>query len=254
MHKVLSAAFFALALAAAGCGAKSTPAPDPTAESASPLEARVPFLDVALASNDVALRPDQRKDLEALKASLVAKHAAVKTEMKSLGTLLADGLEKGALDDTSVDAQLAKVHGAADAAKPDFVAAMQKLHDALDASQRQALVAAMKEHKGMHHRGHGFMAVLKDLDLSSQQKDALRTAMGGHEHEGFEKAHAEMRAAFESFASDSFDAKSLEAMHAKGPAAFADKSVKFVRAAMPILDQAQRAKLAAAIRARVEKA
>jgi Spy/CpxP family protein refolding chaperone len=250
IRKLLSLALVAGSLASVACGGNASTA-DKTETAASPAEQRVPFLDVAL-NADIGLRPEQRTSLEALRATIAAKQQAVRGEGKTLANMLADALEKGSLDKAAADAQVAKIAVASDAVRPDIQAAIGKVHALLDPAQREAVAAAMREHKGKHggFGGKGqLFAVMKDLDLTSEQKDALKAVWHAqHEKGGDHQAKkAAFHAALDGFAKPDFDVKSLPEHH-KNPATFAERGVAMVEAAIPILDQAQRQKLAAAIR------
>jgi hypothetical protein len=256
MRKLLSIALVAGSLAMVACGGNASSS-DKQEQSASPMEQRVPFLDVAL-NAEIGLRADQRKSLETLRATLATKNDAVRAEAKTLANMLADALEKGSLDKPAADAQVAKIVAASAAVRPDIQAAIAKVHELLDPAQREAVAAAMKDHKGRHFGGGKgqLFAVLKELDLTSDQKDALKSVWHAQHEKGetSEKAdHQAKKAAFhaalDSFATNQFDATALPDHH-KGPAHFAERGVAFVQAAIPILDAGQRQKLAAAIRAK----
>lgn len=249
IRKLLSLALVAGSLASVACGGTATATDTKEESAASAVVERVPFLDVALGA-DIGLRDDQRKSLEALRATLATKNDAVRTEGKALANMLADALEKGSLDKTAADAQVAKIAAASAAARPDIQAAIAKVHAILDPAQREAVAAAMKDHKGKHFGGKGHMlAMVKDLDLTSEQKDALKAVWHAqHEKSGdHQTKKIAFLAALDSFAKPDFDATSLPEHH-KTPASFAERGVAMVQAAIPILDQAQRVKLAAALR------
>ncbi|MGZ3420426.1 MAG: hypothetical protein ACXWUG_29705 [Polyangiales bacterium] len=253
IRKLLSIALVAGSLASVACGGTAS-STEKQEQAASPVEQRVPFLDVAL-NADIGLRADQRKSLEALRATLATKNDAVRAEGKALANMLADALEKGSLDKGAADAQVAKIVAASAAARPDIQAAVAKVHELLDPAQREAVAAAMRDHKGKHFGGGKgqLFAVLKDLDLTSDQKDQLKAVWHAQHEKGEKGDHQAKKAAFhaalDSFATNEFDAKALPEHH-KGPAQFAERGVAFVEAAIPILDAGQRQKLAAAIRAK----
>jgi uncharacterized membrane protein len=252
IRKLLSLALVAGSLALVACGGTGSATDTKEESAASPIAERVPFLDVALRA-DIGLRDDQRKSLEALRATLATKNDAVRGEGKALANMLADALEKGSLDKAAADAQVAKIAAASAAVRPDIQAAIAAVHATLDPAQREALAAAMKEHKGRHFgfgggKGH-MLAVMKELDLTSEQRDQLRAIWHAqHENGGDHQAKkTAFHAALDSFAKPDFDVKSLPEPH-RNPATFAERGVALVQAAIPILDQAQRQKLAAAIR------
>ena len=225
--------------------------------------AHFPFLDHALESDAVALRPEQRTALEAVRADLVVKTADSRKEAKAFAELLAKDVEAGKLDRAEVDAQIAKMQAAGEANKPAFQAAMTKVHDTLDMSQRKALVASMHDEHG-EWKHHGFHKQMKELDLTSEQKEALHTAMKAERaaHEGdsaagaahFKEMKLHMKETADAFVSDGFDAKTVDlGRHAMGAAKWATHAARFVEVAIPILTSEQRALFAKQIRARAEK-
>jgi Spy/CpxP family protein refolding chaperone len=239
--------------------------------------ARLPFLDHALNSDAVALRPEQRTALEAVRTDLVSKTADARREAKALAEILAKDVEGGKFDRAEVDAQIAKLVAATDANKPAFQDAMTKVHDILDQGQRKALIESMhagaRGEKGKHHEGRpghegggfGFRKEMEELNLTTAQRDALHTAMKA-QHEATEgkdkkpdgqdwkamKTH--MKETADAFVSDKFDAKTVDVgMGRMGGARFATHAARFVEVAIPILDAPQRAILAKQIRARAAK-
>jgi Spy/CpxP family protein refolding chaperone len=96
----------------------------------------------------------------------------------------------------------------------------------------------------------GFLA--RDLDLSEQQREAIRNAMeaqrpDGAEHKArFERMKAERKARLASFASDSFDAKQFTTPPEDAPAMKhpGERMVRALAVVVPLLDAAQREKLA----------
>jgi len=269
LARITLATVFVGSVAFAGCsGPASTnpPGTNVTAEAKSGPQGHAPIVDLALTTESLKLRADQRKTLETVQTDLQAKTGDVRKEGKALALALASSLEAGKLDHDTIDPQVAKVKSAIEAQKPVHQAAMQKLHDTLDKEQRQALVEAMHDKFKGHHEGFGkggfhMKKLLGDLNLTSDQKDALHAAMkaqfkGDHKekgdsHEWGKVGKEHMKKLADTFVSDDFDAtKAHMGMH---PEAFAMKAAKFVEVAIPILDADQRATLAKKIRAHAEK-
>ncbi len=280
--RIMLATIFVGSTALAACSGTTGPSTKgevTNAESKSEAhESNVPVIGLALRLDTLKLRPEQRKTIEAMEVDLEAKGAGVRKEGKALAIFRADGVDCGKVDQEAIDAQSAKVKTAMEAQKPVFLAAMQKLHDTLDMEQRKALVAGMHDHfmgmgkgKGKekdgdhkeshwgHHGGgkHGMKGLLKDLNLTDEQKDAFHAAMKADHKEhksekgGFHEARAKMKEAAEAFVSDSFDANKFDLPnHAGG---FAARMAKMVEVGIPILNADQRAILAKRLRAHADK-
>lgn len=192
---------------------------------------------------------------------------------------LAEGVRAGKVDASAVTAKLG--------APPDFeerraalAGALQTLHATLTKEQRSALVASiqkrMDEHGPKGERGEhgpkgergmrggmpmgplGFL--LRDLDLKDTQREAIARALEAQkpseaDHEAmkqrFEAMRGEMRARLQTFTADSFDAKAFLTPPAgdKGPGKMnpMEHMVKELAVVVPLLDAAQREKLATLI-------
>jgi Spy/CpxP family protein refolding chaperone len=184
---------------------------------------------------------------------------------------LAAGVRAGKIDPAAL---------AAPAAPPDFeqhraavAEALNTLHATLTKDQRRALVDAlekklaehdpgdMPEHHGDrehgdHGRGGPLGHLLRGLDLSDAQRDAIHKALEAQApappdreemKKRFEAMHTEMRAKLEAFAADTFDAKTLAAPPAgmeHGPGEHMAHMVKELSIVVPLLEPAQREKLA----------
>src|SRR5262249_28265173 len=102
--------------------------------------------------------------------------------------------------------------------------------------------------------------LLHGLDLTDAQRTSIESALAAQrpappDHEAmkkrFEAMHTEMRAKLESFVSDTFDAKAFatppEKMAGEGPKEHLARFVNDLSVIVPLLDPAQREKLAAEI-------
>lgn len=138
------------ALVGSGCAATST-TETPTAQTvqaATKAPFTVPahgFVKASLdALGDVALRPDQRPQIEQLAKDAEARHVPVRQATEALMLAAADQVQAGTVDRAALQPKIDAVKAAMDAAKPADAAALEKLHSILDASQRGAFVDALK--------------------------------------------------------------------------------------------------------------
>ncbi len=138
------------ALVGNGCAATST-TETPTAQTvqaATKAPFNVPahgFVKASLdALGDVALRPDQRPQIEQLAKDAEARHAPVRQATEALMLAVADQVQAGTVDKAALQPKIDAVQAAMAAAKPGDAAALEKLHAILDASQRGAYIDALK--------------------------------------------------------------------------------------------------------------
>jgi len=223
---------------------------------------RGPFMIFHLAMSELDLTTAQRTTLQGVVDGLhpaEGEHAAP-TEIFST---LADGVRAGKIDQAALQAKV-------DALKSDHAqgpakaaAAFQTLHDTLTAEQRTQLVASvrqrMDEREQKHasgeeeHAAEGDKPVapfLHGIDLSDAQRTRVEQALsdaGWTKAEGkarFEQMRTKLQSALDAFAGDKFDAAALLPTMAQGPTDHLNKLVAALSAILPVLDDAQRAKLA----------
>ena len=217
----------------------------------------------ALALEDTSLTADQRARVEAVRAELSAASASEKTARVALADRLAAQITAGALDRAALEPYMTAIETARATDKPAEQKALNDLHAALTSGQRARLVEAARAKLDKHaFRDDGkerLEQVADELELSDTQRRAIKArvvaqlgahfADHGHEHGEF-KARAEAIA--QAFASDSFDAKTLDV--GKDASAFmrpmGEAMLTLVEATLPELSPAQRAKLAEHVRAR----
>jgi Spy/CpxP family protein refolding chaperone len=183
---------------------------------------------VGEALGDVALRPEQRTELEKLAAAAEARHLAMIDGRKELMGAVADQVEKGSIDRAALQPKIDRVVAEGEKVRPDDRAALVKVHALLDTEQRNAFVDALEARmKGKHegakgkHRGgprDGFAKMKQladDLKLTEEQRDQIKTVMKeGHKEGGRgghpmgadfrERMHAG-KGALESFRTDKFE-------------------------------------------------
>lgn len=264
---VFGVALLGTAVAAAGCGAESSASAVQTAPSA--LRAGGPAANVARALDQVVLTSTQRAEAGRAVDALADALAPSRAARRDLLNTLAKGVEAGAVAHADVEKKLEQVAVADAAAVPAVQAAANRLHELLDAEQREELLEAMRD--GFREDGdelggprERMKALAKAMDLSSDQKDALRDQMRatlgareeGHEDDGraeLKKAFGRMHEIAKAFLSDDFDAAKLGlGADATGlRARWLELGVKLVETSLPQLSQTQRKTLGSFLRERL---
>lgn len=108
------------------------------------------------ALGEVALRPDQRAELEKLAVAADARHAAMADGKKELMLAIADQIEKGAIDKTALQPKIDRIVADLEKGRPEDSASLARMHAILDPEQRNAFVDALEhQFKGRHHGGKG---------------------------------------------------------------------------------------------------
>lgn len=197
------------------------------------------------ALGEVALRPDQRTELEKIAVAAEQRHVAMADGKKELMLAVADQVEKGSIDRAALQPKIDRIIADLEKGRPEDTASLARLHAILDAEQRNAFADALEtkfkhghhghggagekggggekgekgakgepgDHGGGAHNGggmHGMMQLAEDLKLTddqkSQIKDALKAGREGHSvREMFDRMN-EGKKVLESFRSDKFDA------------------------------------------------
>jgi Spy/CpxP family protein refolding chaperone len=188
------------------------------------------------ALGEVALRPDQRTELEKIAIAAEQRHVAMADGKKELMLAVADQVEKGTIDRTALQPKIDRIIADLEKGRPEDTASLARMHAILDPEQRNAFADALEakfkhghhgkggggekgakgeagDHAGGAHKGggmHGMMQLAEDLKLTddqkSQIKDALKAGREGHSfRETFDRM-SEGKKVLESFRSDKFDA------------------------------------------------
>lgn len=224
------------------------------------------------ACDDLELKDAQKTQIDAIAKRL---HDQVQpgAQRKEMSSTLAVGIKAGKLDTAKLTALEADADKAADARRDAQAQALDDLHAALEPAQRKAVVdklrqglAAREAHHAEHMGDAGkpdaaeftkrrLVRMTKALDLDAAQRNKVEALLGKGEHAkgpngaGPDAAKQRMTALLDAFASDTFDAKKLDAGPAghfkpsEGIAHYAD----FLGKLLPILKPEQRDKLAAQI-------
>jgi Spy/CpxP family protein refolding chaperone len=169
---------FALSLGAAsvvavGCGGSvEQPQTQASAASKAPIAQNthgvVKMFGAAL--GEVALRPEQRTEIEKLALAADQRHAAMGDGRKELMLAVAAQIESGAIDKAALQPKIDRIVADMEKGRPEDNAALARVHAILDPEQRNAFVDALEAHfkggfhggkaghhggKGKHHGGEG---------------------------------------------------------------------------------------------------
>lgn len=116
---------------------------------------RGPVRFIGEALGEVALRPEQRVEIEKLAQEADARHATVAADRKALMLAFADQIEKGAIDKAALQPKLDQIRADEEKIAPSDRDAFVKLHGILDSEQRNAFVDAMEARFKAKHDHHG---------------------------------------------------------------------------------------------------
>lgn len=148
---------------------------------AGPMHGAGKLIDKAL--DEVQLRPDQKTEVEAMKAEAEKRHAPVKAAKDRLAVAVADQIEQGELDRCALAPDIKALASAVADARPDDRAAFEKLHTLLDSTQRTEFVDALERQWGAIEKMHEPAAMAdkmeKDLKLSDEQKTSMEKILTG---------------------------------------------------------------------------
>jgi Spy/CpxP family protein refolding chaperone len=127
---------------------------------------------------ELQLQPEQRRQIDELKAQAKARHAPVKEAMRALAIALAAQIEKGDIDRCALDKMVTDLASAMAKAHPGDRAALQGLHAILNSEQRTKLVDGIKRGLDEHMKMHGAQRVTekiaRKLDLREDQKVSVQ--------------------------------------------------------------------------------
>jgi Spy/CpxP family protein refolding chaperone len=210
------------------------------------------------ALDKVALRPDQKTEVDQLVAAAKARHESVRAAHVVLRGTVADQVLAGKVDRAALKPQIDALLDAVDKSRPDDRAAVVRLHDLLDKGQRDQLVSAVESSfraRMQDHKRGGPHQWAADLNLSDQQRDQIRAAMrdqfnrdgdGAREH--WRGAHEQGRRLLQSFREDKFTLDGTTMPGRERMERGIDRMIELANAAVPILRPEQRAIAAQKIR------
>jgi Spy/CpxP family protein refolding chaperone len=223
---------------------------------------------IAMSVDLLGTTPDQSAAITQIRTDLHTKMQPARDAEKTVLLALADGVAAGSIDKAKVDTAIATLTTAAAGVHDAVASALDQLHTTLTPPQRIALVEKVEAHFEVwhrqnvheetadkdHHGGH-LGKLTKELDLTPDQVEKIRTAFksSGEKAPTYDKAEADahLKAFAAAFESDKFDAKTLTT---GGPANAhlatfgVQRMVRFYTAVTPVLTPDQRTQLAADIR------
>jgi Spy/CpxP family protein refolding chaperone len=223
---------------------------------------------IAMSLDLLGTTPDQSAAITQVRTDLHTKMQPARDAEKAVLLVLADGVAAGSIDKAKVDAAVATYTTASAGVHDAVASALNQLHETLTPPQRIALVEKVEAHFEVwhrqnaqgetadkdHHGGH-LGKLTKELDLTPDQVEKIRTAFksSGEKAPTYDKAEgdAHLKAFAAAFESDKFDAKTLTT---GGPASShlagfgIQRIVRFYSAVAPALTPDQRTQLAADIR------
>jgi Spy/CpxP family protein refolding chaperone len=246
MQSILTAAF-ALA-AATGCAQSQSQDPPTTASAADEATHGPPGPEmvVGVALHELELTPDQRatlKDALHAGAPAMAAHATIKADV-------AAGVRAGQLDEAKIRAELDA--NVPEAALPQMFAT---LHDTLTPDQRRAFVDILDKKIDAHeatpaHADHLLGHLLGGLDLTKDQHARIDPILAAQQASApdMQAFHTALRAKLQTFAADRFDAAAFaKDLPPVGMRAHVESTIHTLAAILPLLEPAQRDKLATMI-------
>jgi Spy/CpxP family protein refolding chaperone len=221
---------------------------------------------IAMSLDTLGTDDAKRPQVEKLQSDLRAQMAPAREAEQSLQLALADGIAAGTVDTVKVDAAIATLTKAADAAQAAGLDTLNKLHAILSPPERAALVDKVQAHwevwrqvnheekPGGREPGGRLAELTEEVSLTPDQvtkiSAALQTALAGLSGK-FDptKGEAHVQAFSNAFAGDSFDAKSVTSnANAHLASRGATRMALFYETVTPLLTPAQRTKLAAELR------
>jgi Spy/CpxP family protein refolding chaperone len=220
-------------LAATGCGGSvEQPQTQASAVTKAPLAAQTHGVVKVFgdALGEVALRPDQRTELEKIALAAEQRHVAMADGKKELMLAVADQVEKGAIDRSALQPKIDRIIADLEKGRPEDTASLARMHAVLDPEQRNAFADALEaklksgHHGGWKHGGgggddkareqgptgeagdhaggppgpggpgmHGLMQLAADLKLTDDQKSQIKDVLeAGHEGHSFREMHERM--------------------------------------------------------------
>ncbi len=279
---VSSLAALLASVLAAGCSAAAVTdgAPAPTAvrrlevtraPGAVTAHGRVKRIGEAL--GQVALRADQRAQLESLAAEAEARHASGLVARQDLAEALAQQVASGTLDRAALAPKVDAMAAEARASEQKDRAAFEAVHALLDPGQRAELAEALESGGRGAHEGHDWKPGMghhpgqqwaDDLQLTDAQRETfqqiLQDSFEGHRADGEHGrgfAHGAMRgkAILEAFKADTFSFDAVAPAEDVGArvAGMSARLLDVVEKVLPLLTADQRGLAAQKIREHADR-
>jgi Spy/CpxP family protein refolding chaperone len=155
---------------------------------------------IANALSTVALRDDQRAEIESLASDADTRHAAIASAHGEIMSALATQIEAGKIDRPALQAKVDAATAAGSAAHTADDAALQRLHALLTPEQRgQVADALVAQHDAMHaeHKHGSHKDRMEQWATDLKLSDAQKTQIGALLAAQREAHHAEFKATHE---------------------------------------------------------
>lgn len=227
---------------------------------------------IAMSLKELELSPEQKATAEKIRAEVDAKMSAPHAAGKELGATLTEGVMAGAVDRAKADAAIDKLVAAVETLHAQTLDAINQLHATLTPAQRASLVDKLHARAAKWHESHGddehgehgdhkqtpshVAGFGRDLGLTDDQKEKIRSNLHDTMKDGPPHDHRDMQEHLDSFSAafktDTFDAKTFDAAGRRAATHMArwgaTRMARFCEAAAPVLTPEQRTKLATSLR------
>jgi Spy/CpxP family protein refolding chaperone len=209
------------------------------------------------------LRPEQRRQLDVTHSEIMEKMATMTAQHAGLAQTFGTAIRSGAVDTEQLRSSFSAFIRSAAEMKPVFIKSLNQGHKVLDPAQRAKLVQILKAHhekraKGCKGHEH-FKRLGAKIGITDQQRQQLRQLvlanMTADERAEMEQRRTTWRerhlAALEAFKGDGFDAAKLPAFNRPPRDRLrAERVVRLLNLALPMLKSEQRVNLAKSIELR----
>ena len=216
---------------------------------------------VTLSLDTLGVDDAKHSQIEQVQSDLNRQFAPARQADKELLLTLADGIAAGSVDSVKVEAAIAKVSAASDAAHQASIDTLNKLHAILSPAERAALADKVQAHwavwrevnhaevPGGQQHGGRLAELTEELGLSPDQVSkisaAFPTALGKRpSHLDPKQGDAHVNHLATAFAAATFDAKSALPTNIHLASHGAERMALFYETAAPVLTPEQRTKLA----------
>jgi Spy/CpxP family protein refolding chaperone len=250
LSTIVCAALLAVAACLPACSSGTEPPAVPLG-GARP-EPAVPPEQVGLRVLDqLSLTAQQRTAVTALRTKLAEALAPAAEPRNELVHAMLAAIAHGYLDADGLATRQAALTQAVDKARPTLLGGINQLHALLTPEQRAALVdglASGGKSSGEDRRAR-MQRLMGELDLTFAQKRRLYSVRDelAPEREHFDQLKSALHEAADAFKQDEFDATKLAIAHVPLVELWCEGFTDLVKVMVPILDDPQRAKLAALV-------
>jgi subtilisin family serine protease len=221
---------------------------------------------VAMGLDTLGVDDAKRLEIEKLQSDLNAHMATTRAAEADLLKTLAAGVAAGAVDNAAVDASIAKLTAASEAAHDASLDTLNKLHAILSPAERAALVDKVEAHwevwrqvnheeaPGSTQHGSRLAELTEEVGLTPDQVSRISSSYpkaltGRADPLDPRKGNDYVGSFAAGFAAASFDAKSLTSKASPHLASHgATRMALFYETATPVLTAEQRTKLAGELR------